>query len=146
MFESLISQIVYQFKPAQIILFGPFAKGTYHKYSEIDLCIIMETTNKRNTLTDLYYEIRSDSPLNIILYTPDEWVDCVRDPCSFAFRINNEGIVLHGNIRELEKTDGKCLFWELPNQETLAAIEEAKEMDGPSFKRIEELIKALEEE
>lgn len=146
MFESLISQIVSQFNPVQIILFGSFAKGTYHKYSDIDLCIVMETTNKRDTLTELYYEIKSDSPLHIILYTPEEWADCVRAPCSFAFQINNEGIVLHGNIRELEKTDGKCLFWELPNQEKLAAIEEVKKMDGPSFKRIEELIKALEKE
>lgn len=95
MLEFLISQIVNQFKPVQIILFGSFAKGTYHKNSDIDLCIVAETTDKRETLADMYADIESDRPFDIVLYTPGEWDRCIQDSCSFASHIVREGVVLY---------------------------------------------------
>lgn len=54
MFESLISQIVDQFTPVKIILFGSFVKGTNHKHSDIDLCVVAKTSCKIETLVDMY--------------------------------------------------------------------------------------------
>lgn len=96
MFESIISQIESGFHPNRIILFGSFVKGTSKQGSDIDLCVVAETNDKRNTLSDMYYDLSTDIPVDIVLYTPEEWVNSLRDPCSFASQINREGVVLYG--------------------------------------------------
>ena len=73
MFEKMTKQIVDMFVPYKILLFGSQAKGATNPHSDIDLCIIADTENKRKTLTDMYYNIDSEKPVDILLYTPSEW-------------------------------------------------------------------------
>lgn len=40
---SLVKQIVEEFHPQKVVLFGSYAKGTAGKFSDLDLLIIMET-------------------------------------------------------------------------------------------------------
>ena len=96
MFESIVNQIELGFRPNKILLFGSYARGASENGSDIDLCIVAETKDKRNTLTDMYYDLTSDLPIDIILYTPEEWMNCLQDPCSFASQINKEGVLLYG--------------------------------------------------
>ena len=56
----------------------------------------METDNKRETLSDMYYDIKANLPIDFILYTPSEWDECVKDPYSLASHINKEGVILYG--------------------------------------------------
>jgi predicted nucleotidyltransferase len=95
MLESIIQQIEAVFHPHKVLLFGSHAKGTSNKQSDIDLCIVAETLSKRDTLTEMYFGIKSDLPLDIILYTPEEWSIYVKDPMSFAAQIDREGLVLY---------------------------------------------------
>ena len=63
---------------------------------DIDLCIIASTNDKRSLLTDLYCDTESDTPIDFLLYTPEEWEHSVADSQSFAHKLNREGVVLYG--------------------------------------------------
>lgn len=96
MFTSLQHQIVKICAPKKIILFGSQAKGTATEQSDIDLCIVAETANKRKLLTDLYCDTDSEKPIDFLLYTPEEWDKNVNDVQSFAYKLNREGVLLYG--------------------------------------------------
>lgn len=89
-------QVVSHYAPSKIILFGSQAKGMATKKSDIDLCIVKDTENKRDLLIDMYLNIRSSKPFDLILYTEAEWSQCVNDTTSFAYLINKKGTVIYG--------------------------------------------------
>lgn len=89
-------QIVSHYAPSKIILFGSQTKGTATKKSDIDLCVVMDTDNKRELLTDIYLNIESSKPFDLLLYTEDEWNRCVNDTTSFAYLIYKKGTVIYG--------------------------------------------------
>ena len=94
--QAIQEQIIKLCAPQKILLFGSRAKGTSTAKSDIDLCIIASTTNKTALLTDLYCDTQSDIPIDFLLYTPEEWDQCVSDRQSFAYQLNQEGVVLYG--------------------------------------------------
>ncbi|MDD4592910.1 MAG: nucleotidyltransferase domain-containing protein [Parabacteroides sp.] len=92
--DSALRQLE-QFHPDRIILFGSYATCLYKPgVSDIDLCIIAESKDKRKTLTEMYSSIRLDIPCDFILYTPPEWAEAIKDPGSFANKISKTGLVL----------------------------------------------------
>lgn len=94
--DLIKDQIVSYYAPLKIILFGSQAKGTAGEKSDIDLCIVKNTNNKRNLLTDMYLNIESSKPFDLLLYTESEWNECINDTTSFAHLINKKGIVIYG--------------------------------------------------
>jgi len=97
MFDSIITQMLANFNPEKVVLFGSQAKGTATEKSDVDICVVMDTNNKRKTICDLYCDIDFDMPIDFLLYTPDEWKACIADETSFAYLINKEGIdILNG--------------------------------------------------
>ena len=96
MLQVIQKQIIKLCDPQRILLFGSQANGTATAKSDIDLCIVASTSNKRALLTDLYCDTESDTPIDFLLYTPEEWDQCVNDHQSFAYKLNREGVVLYG--------------------------------------------------
>lgn len=94
-FNEIVRQITDKFAPEKIYLFGSRAKGTATKSSDIDLCVIMDTNDKRKTISDLYCSIECNYPIDLLLYTPSEWEKCVLDETSFAYLINSKGVLLY---------------------------------------------------
>jgi len=94
--DNITRQFIKIYNPHKLILFGSQAKNKSTAKSDIDLCIITKTDNKRTVLADMYLNIECDKPFDLLLYTPDEWERSVTDHTSFAYRINKEGVVLHG--------------------------------------------------
>ncbi len=94
--QSIVQDIASLYAPTKIILFGSQAKGTTNPKSDIDLCIIKDTNDKRSLLTDMYLNINCNKPFDLVLYTPSEWESCIRDSTSFAYLINEKGKVLYG--------------------------------------------------
>lgn len=92
--NSLVRQLE-AFDPEKILLFGSFATVDFKQgVSDIDLCIIAATKDKRETLSTMYTVIHSDFPVDILLYTPEEWARCIQDPFSFAYHISTTGMML----------------------------------------------------
>lgn len=92
----IMEQIVSHYAPSKIVLFGSQANGTATKKSDIDLCVVKDTENKRELLTDMYLNIESSKPFDLLLYTEAEWSQCVKDITSFAYLINKKGTVIYG--------------------------------------------------
>lgn len=82
--------------PHLILLFGSRAKGTARADSDVDLCVVAPTSNKRALLTELYYHVDVDRPVDFLLYTPEEWARSVADSHSFAYKLDQEGVRLYG--------------------------------------------------
>lgn len=70
--ENIKKQIMDQYHPSDIILFGSCAKGAIHKGSDIDLCVILETADKRQTIRNMLLDVNYDIDLDIVVYTPPE--------------------------------------------------------------------------
>ena len=94
--DSIKNQIIEKYNPKEIILFGSVAKEIFREHSDIDLCIIMDTTNKRELLTNMYIDIESNIPFDLVLYTSEEWENCVNDKSCFAYSIINTGVKIYG--------------------------------------------------
>lgn len=94
--DLIKEQIVSHYAPSKIVLFGSQAKGTAIRNSDIDLCIVKDTENKRELLTDMYLNIESNKPFDLLLYTEDERNKCINDTTSFAYLINKKGNVIYG--------------------------------------------------
>jgi predicted nucleotidyltransferase len=94
--ESIKNQIVEIYDPSDIILFGSCAKGLVRRGSDIDLCVIMETDDKRQLVRDMLVNINYEIDLDIVIYTPSEWLKYKDNKASFASIINRTGVSLLG--------------------------------------------------
>ncbi len=94
--DYIKKQLIEKFSPKEIILFGSVAKGIFREDSDIDLCTIADITNKRQSLTNMYVNIESNIPFDLVLYTIDEWNNCINDKSSFAYSIINTGVKIYG--------------------------------------------------
>lgn len=95
MFDEII-RVAQAHNVGAIILFGSRAKGKEREESDIDICVIADTQNKRRLAAAISAEIECELPVDIIVYTPDEWTVCVADETSFANKILKEGRILYG--------------------------------------------------
>lgn len=64
--KKYASLIIERFNVEQIILYGSYAKGTYHEESDIDVAVVMKegsvSTNVLDDMTELYKLRREVSP------------------------------------------------------------------------------------
>ncbi len=95
MFDSIIEKAK-EYGVLAVILFGSRAKGKEREESDIDICVIAETDKKRRLAATLCAEIESELPIDVLVYTPSEWEECIKDETSFASVILKEGKVLYG--------------------------------------------------
>ncbi|WFA08243.1 nucleotidyltransferase domain-containing protein [Tissierella sp. Yu-01] len=94
--NNLRSQIIDKFNPLDIYLFGSHAKGISKKNSDVDICVIINTDNKRQLLQRMLYELDYKFDLDIVIYTEDEWHKYCNDTSTFASIINRTGVSLIG--------------------------------------------------
>lgn len=94
--EAIKEQIIRLYKPEKLFLFGSQARGSASNNSDIDLCIIVDTDNKRALLAEMYLHIDSNRPFDLILYTPREWNQISSDSGTFAKIIAEKGIEIYG--------------------------------------------------
>lgn len=96
----LAQEIVKNYKPEKIILFGSAARGDYHPNSDIDLLVIKKSDKKKayriKEVFESLREIKRTYPLDPIVYTPDEVKERLSLGDYFVKRIMTEGKVLYG--------------------------------------------------
>ncbi len=72
--KAVVRRIAEKFDPERIILFGSYAYGKPHPYSDVDLLVVMETNER--PLAKQMQITRALSPhpfgLDILVYTPRE--------------------------------------------------------------------------
>ena len=94
--ENITKQIVKKYKPEKIILYGSFAYGKPKSNSDIDLLIIKKT-NKRKVerIKEILMKIKSDLPLEPLVYSPKECRERLNLGDFFFLDIFKKGKVLY---------------------------------------------------
>lgn len=102
--DELVLRITKNFKVKEIILFGSFANGKPHEYSDVDLVIVldekgfaknyMEKINQRLRVSYILADIEKKIPIDILVYTIDEWEKLININSSFMREINENGVKL----------------------------------------------------
>ena len=92
---GMTQQIVGQFKPSRIILFGSHARGDENANSDVDLLVILpEATDKRKIAIEIRRSLSEfNIPKDILVSTPDE----------ISKRGHLIGTLLHTALREGKK-------------------------------------------
>lgn len=94
---EIVRRITTELQPEKIILFGSYVYGTPSSDSDVDLLVIMETTDRP---VDRYLAISRllrprPFPLDILVKTPDEIAQALEKGDAFIREIITQGRVLY---------------------------------------------------
>lgn len=88
----------------RIILFGSYARGTPNSCSDVDLIVILnrkgffgsytEMLENRSSLLRPLLKLREAVPVDLFVYTVDEWAAMEQMRNDFIKNVQKEGIVL----------------------------------------------------
>ena len=88
--KNILQEIVKDLKsyrPEKIILFGSVAKGKSRPQSDFDLIVIKKTkTPFLQRLKEVNLLIKENYPLDILVYTPKEFQELLKDKSNTFFR------------------------------------------------------------
>ena len=94
--ENIKQQVIELYSPIKIILFGSLAKKQIKITSDIDICVIIDTDDKRKLVNKMYSEVNTKFPVDIIIYTEKEWEILKDEETSFLYKILKEGEIIYG--------------------------------------------------
>ena len=102
--NEIVRKLTNNFNMCNVILFGSYAYGNPNKDSDIDLLVILrddETINsyserikKRVLISQSLIEIIKKTPIDILVYTLDEWQKLLSSDSFFYQDINNNGVYI----------------------------------------------------
>lgn len=82
--------------PQRIILFAEKRTMSTGKLKAFSLCIIVpDEIDCRHLRTQLHLALSADVPVNLNVYTADEWDDLLEDETSYAAWIARKGQVIY---------------------------------------------------
>jgi len=103
--KRFINLIIKKFNLKKIIIFGSFARGDYHKGSDLDLIIVGEFKERFIDRIGKIIELNdSDLEIDVMVYTEKEFQKMIQERRPFIEQALEEGIVVH------EKRDTKCIM------------------------------------
>ena len=88
-------RIAEKFHPEEVILFGSFAYGKPHEWSDIDLLVVMDTWNEISQATRIKSAFDREFPLDLIVRTPKRLGFWLAQGDFFLQEITSKGIVLY---------------------------------------------------
>lgn len=95
--KSVVRRIVEKFDPERVILFGSYAYGKPHRYSDVDLLVVMRT--KERPLARQLEIARALSPhpfgMDILVRTPEQLRKRIGMGDAFIQEITTKGRVLY---------------------------------------------------
>src|SRR5438093_6310248 len=94
--QQVVRQIVDRFHPKKIILFGSHAYGVPTEDSDVDLLVVMETSeNPLRTAASISAAIDHPFPLDILVFDPHQLQASVERGGIFATEVASRGVVLY---------------------------------------------------
>ena len=86
-----------KYQPQKIILFGSAARGDHDASSDLDVVMIKQTTTAfvQRSLDAVAYVRPEVVPVDILVYTPEEFRRMAEDENPFLERVMAEGRVLY---------------------------------------------------
>ena len=103
--KQFINLIIKKFNLKKVIIFGSFARGDYHKGSDLDLIIVGEFKERFIDRIGKIIELNeSDLEIDAMVYTEDEFQKMIKERRPFIEQVLDEGTVVY------EKRDTKCIM------------------------------------
>lgn len=103
-FQQISNRLKSNLNIYKIIVFGSYAHNTNTIDSDIDMIVILnqqglsksyaEKIKKRSSVTKLLSSIRRTVPLDVLVYTKDEWNLLLKQDSSFINEIKTAGITI----------------------------------------------------
>jgi predicted nucleotidyltransferase len=94
--RNVTQQIVQQFHPQKVILFGSYAYGQPTEDNDVDLLVVMDTDESPlHVAAKIAAAIEHPFPLDIVVRTPVEFTSAVRRKGVFATEVATKGITLY---------------------------------------------------
>ncbi len=91
-------------RPLRVMLFGSFARGAPHEDSDIDLVVILNKEGRSDTykamisarmdIAKRLRRLRRKYPIDVLVYTKEEWEDLKASGSSFITKIEQEGVAV----------------------------------------------------
>jgi predicted nucleotidyltransferase len=88
----------------QVLLFGSYARGVAQEESDVDLLVVLdkegmsgsyaEVLENKKSVSMRLRELRKKIPIDLLVYTKDEWAALKNSGSSFIQQIEQEGIRL----------------------------------------------------
>jgi predicted nucleotidyltransferase len=88
-------RIAEKFDPEKIILFGSFAYGTPHEWSDVDLLVVMPAREELTQAARIQLAFEPVFPMDILVRTPQRLCRRLADGDSFLQEVMSKGIVLY---------------------------------------------------
>lgn len=94
--KKITNQIIKNYKPQKIILFGSMARANFREDSDIDMLIIKDTSEKKiDRIKNVLFSVNYLLPFEPLVYTPGELEVRKRLGDSFILEVLREGKVLY---------------------------------------------------
>ncbi|MHB1458736.1 MAG: nucleotidyltransferase domain-containing protein [Armatimonadota bacterium] len=98
--DEIVDRIVKAIHPQKIVLFGSRARNQARPDSDIDILVIAESDEPRYKRSRVLYGAMHDmgTPIDIIVYTPEEVIDWSQVRQAFVTTALREGKILYESI------------------------------------------------
>jgi predicted nucleotidyltransferase len=97
--DRVTAAVVARLSPQRIVLFGSFARGDYNRASDLDLVVIADVDlpfcDRIGEALEACHAVSLDVPVEVLVYTAEEWRRMVEHGSSFAALVGAEGRVLY---------------------------------------------------
>ena len=95
--RQAVEDILRACRPQEIILFAEKRTMSTAKLKAFSLCVVVpDGTDCRRLRTRLHLALSADVPVNLSVYTNEEWDDLIADETSYAAWIARKGQVIYG--------------------------------------------------
>ena len=94
--DRFIQIVVEHMQPERIILFGSFAAGDIHEWSDLDLVVVAQTElGFYDRLKQVILLVRATVGLDVVVYTPAEWEHLIATRLFVREEIARKGKVVY---------------------------------------------------
>ena len=108
--RRLARQIVVQFQPDKVILFGSYAHGQPHADSDVDLLVVMPARNETSQACRIRLAVDHPFPLDLIVRTPENLRWRLEEGDWFLRDVVSRGTVLYEKVDRRVGPQGRSRY------------------------------------
>ena len=94
--KRITDQLIENYQPQKIILFGSALRGDFNENSDIDMLVVKNTTGRRvDRIKELLFSVDYNLPFEPLVYTPQEIEERKNLRDGFILEVLDKGKVLY---------------------------------------------------